>query len=109
MGILNGIEHVHRIHIKMVNLILAYFVAVTHGILIIVNLISVVCLIVLTPFYIWVPMISLMISPFLGGTYCIFNNIENYYRKKAGLPEISDRLDHFLKISLDFLRKYTYY
>ena len=76
-----------------------YFVkaiAGIHMILIFGNILSVPLLVAYTPFYIWMPMVTMLVSPVLGGTYCIFNRLENFYRFKAGMPQIDDRLAEFL-------------
>jgi len=69
-------------------LVLYYYISriifVTHITVIMINVISIPLLIVNMPIYIWMPMITLLVSPILGGTYCIFNRIENHYRIKAG-------------------------
>lgn len=68
---------------------LANLVFIIHSIMIIVNIISIPFLIVYQPFYIWMPMITVLVSPVLGGTYCIFNNLEDHFRKLAGMePKI---------------------
>ena len=71
---------------------LAKFVAFIHLIMIGMNIISVPFLIVTQPFYIWMPIITCLVSPVLGGTYCMFNRLENFFRAKAGMPLITDRL-----------------
>lgn len=76
----------------MVNL-----VSVLHLLLLIVNTVSVAFLIAYMPFYVWVPLISLLASPIMGGHYCFLNRLENLYRGKAGMPFIVDR-------SLDILK-----
>lgn len=71
---------------------LAYFVATVHLIMILLNLLAVPFLIVYEPFYIWMPIITFLVSPLIGGTYCMFNRLENYYRQKAGMKLITDRV-----------------
>ncbi len=55
-----------------------------------VNTISIPFIMYKTPFYIWMPMLTMMVSPVLGGTYCMFNRLENYVRVKAGMPTRTD-------------------
>lgn len=69
-----------------------------HLILYALNIASVVMLIVKTPWYVYIPMLTLLSSPLLGGIYCIFNQLENHFRAKAGLPLIHDRFsDLFIR------------
>ena len=70
----------------------AKVIAVVHLAMIALNLISIPFLIVLEPFYIWMPLITFLVSPLIGGTYCMFNRLENHYRQKAGMPLIQDRV-----------------
>lgn len=60
-------------------------IKITHVVLMALNTISMFYLVIYEPFYIWVPMITILVSPLLGGQYCIFNHIENIYRIKLGL------------------------
>lgn len=71
---------------------MARFVAFVHIILIVLNLASIPCVILWEPFYIWAPIITVLVSPVIGGSYCLFNRLENYFRVKAGMPKIYDRL-----------------
>ena len=75
---------------------IANCIAGIHLLLILANLVSLACLIAYEPFYIWLPFLTLVSSPMMGGTHCLFNRIENIYRVKAGLPLITDRLEAFL-------------
>ena len=61
------------------------------------NMLSLPLLIYFEPFWIWMPLITILVSPLLGGSYCMFNQLENVYRKKAGLSEIEDRLVDLFK------------
>jgi hypothetical protein len=71
---------------------IAKAVAAVHLIIIFLNLVSVPLLIAYEPFYVWMPLITFLVSPLVGGTYCMFNRLENYYRAKAGMPLINDRI-----------------
>ncbi len=77
--------------------LLARFVAIIHLAMIFLNVLSVPFLIVCEPFYIWMPLITFLVSPLVGGTYCIFNRLENHYRSKAGMPLIEDRVGELFK------------
>lgn len=70
---------------------MVYYVAIIHVCVIFVNILSIPFVIIYEPFYIWMPLVTLLISPLTGGTYCLFNRIENYYRLKANMPKIHDR------------------
>jgi len=76
---------------------MAKFVAVAHMGIILLNALAVPFLIWKEPFWIWMPMITMLVSPVLGGTYCMFNRLENHYRFKAGMPLIDDRFAEFLR------------
>ena len=56
------------------------------------NLVAIPLMIVNEPFWIWMPLITFLVSPMLGGTYCMFNRLENMFRRKAGMRLITDRL-----------------
>jgi hypothetical protein len=70
-----------------------YSVAVTHVVLIGTNLVAMPFIIWYTSWYIGIPLVTLLASPLLGGTNCIFNRLENYFRGKADMPLIYDRMD----------------
>lgn len=72
-------------------------ISITHIAIIILNLASVPFLIWKQPFYIWMPLITLLVSPLIGGQYCMFNKLENYYREKANMPLINDRSEAFVE------------
>jgi hypothetical protein len=74
-------------------------IVVIHNIVIAANLLSVLLLLIYTPFYIWLPMLTLLVNPILGGKFCLMNQTENYYRKLAGLPTIKDRAEELLNRS----------
>jgi hypothetical protein len=76
--------------------ILAHCVAVTHLVIIFLNLLAVPLLIINMPFYIWMPIITLLVNPMIGGAYCMFNRLENYFRFKAFMPPIQDRIGDLL-------------
>lgn len=78
------------------NRILAHIVAAIHLIMIGVNTVAIPMVILYEPFYIWMPIITFLVSPFLGGVYCIFNRLENDFRRKAGMREITDRIDDLI-------------
>ena len=71
--------------------LLAHFVATVHLLIIALNLLSIPAVIAFEPFYIWMPIITFLVSPLVGGAYCMFNRLENYYRSKAGMKLITDR------------------
>jgi len=81
-----------------INKIIVYFIAIVHTLLIFLNIISIPLMIINEPIWIKIPLITCLVSPVLGGSYCIFNRIENYYREKANMPQITDRLDDIFKI-----------
>ena len=56
------------------------------------NLVAIPLMILNEPFWLWMPLITFLVSPMLGGTYCMFNRLENYFRAKAGMRLIQDRL-----------------
>ena len=77
-------------------------VAFFHMIIIGGNLIAVPYLIINEPFYIWLPMITVLVSPVIGSTYCMFNRLENHYRRLAGMELIDDRTAHFIYKELKY-------
>ena len=80
----------------MVYKLTAYVIAVLHLSIICANMAAIPLLIWNEPFYIAMPLITLLVSPLLSGSYCLFNNLENYFRVKAGMKPIHDRISHLL-------------
>jgi len=72
------------------------FVAGTHLMIIFGNTLCLAMVIAYEPIWIWLPLLSLLVSPFMGGTHCFMNRLENQYRIKACMPLIKDRLEEFL-------------
>ena len=60
------------------------------------NLAAIPFLVAYEPFYIWAPLLTVLVSPLVGGTYCLLNRLENHYRALAGRPLINDRLENFI-------------
>lgn len=77
---------------KVIARITVYFVATAHMGIITLNIAAVPFMVINEPFYIWMPLITFLVSPLVGGSYCMFNRLENYWRHKAGMPLIHDRL-----------------
>ena len=77
--------------------LVARIISLIHILLIVGNLISVPFLVLYTPFYICIPLITMLVSPVLGGSYCLFNRLENYFRYKAGRPQITCRVNSLYK------------
>lgn len=71
-------------------------IAILHLSIIALNFISIPLIIINEPFWLAMPLITLLVSPLIGGSYCLFNVLENKYRVKAGLPEINDRTEAFV-------------
>lgn len=67
-------------------------VATLHIIVVALNAIALPLLIINEPFYIWMPMITVLCSPLIGGPYCMLNQLENFFRRGAGLESIEDRV-----------------
>lgn len=80
--------------------ICAHITAIVHLLIIVLNLLSVPFVIAYEPFYIWMPIITFLVSPLVGGPYCMFNRVENEFRSKAGMPLIHDRLGHLIEVVL---------
>jgi len=53
-------------------------------------MVAIPLLIIKQPWYIWMPMIIMLVNPVHGGYYCIFNQLENYFREKAKMPFFID-------------------
>lgn len=77
--------------------LIAHFIAVVHLLIITLNLVSVPFVIIFEPFYIWMPIITFLVSPLVGGAYCMFNRLENYFRAKAGMRLIDDRVGELFR------------
>lgn len=78
--------------------LMVYLIATVHIILMIINIVSLPLLIIYQPIFVWMPILTLMVSPLLGGTFCMFNDLENHFREKAGMPLIIDRLRSLLGV-----------
>ena len=76
----------------------AHITAITHLLIISLNLLSIPFVVAYEPFYIWMPIITFLVSPLVGGSYCMFNRLENYFRYRAGMDLIYDRLGHLFGV-----------
>lgn len=85
------------------NKIMVYIISIIHLLMIFLNLIAIPFLIIYEPFYIWMPIITLLVSPVIGSTYCMFNRLENYFRIKAGMDIIQDRFQAFIVETKHFI------
>ena len=77
--------------------LLVRFIAITHLLIIAINLISVPFIVAYEPIYVAMPLITFLVSPLIGGTYCMFNRLENFYRQKAGMRLIEDRIGELFR------------
>jgi hypothetical protein len=68
-------------------------------------MVAIPLLIVYEPFWIWMPMITFLASPYIGGSFCIFNRIENHFRRKAVLPPIEDRFYDFIMYVINKIKR----
>ncbi len=68
--------------------LLLFFVRVIHEALIWGNFIAIPLLILLQPWYIWLPIVSCIASPLLDGVNCRMVRLENKLRKKIKLEQI---------------------
>jgi len=73
------------------------FIAAVHLMVIFGNTAAIPCLIYYQPFYIWLPIITFLVNPMVGGSYCLMNRLENHYRAKANMPFITDRLTELFR------------
>lgn len=64
----------------------AHTVNFIHQIMIAMNTLAIPFVIYYQPWYLWMPIITCLVSPILGGTWCLFNQLEDHYRNQAGLP-----------------------
>ena len=72
---------------KLAYTIAARGVFAVHQVMIGMNTLAIPAVIYYEPWYIWMPIITMLVSPVLGGTWCIFNQLEDYYRDRAGLTK----------------------
>lgn len=79
----------------LINKYISYAIGVIHMGIILLNVLSIPLVLIHEPFYIWMPIITVLVSPVIGGTYCIFNRIENHFRVLGGLEPINDRFESF--------------
>lgn len=79
-------------YIFIVNLVSSVHLALIFG-----NLLSIVLLIAYEPIYVWLPLITLLVSPVIGGSHCWLNRLENMYRMRVCMPLITDRFEEFLE------------
>lgn len=82
-----------KAYVWLANVILA------HVMLMVINMTAMLVMMVMAPWYIAYPLITLLVSPGLGQNYCILNLAENRAREKLRMKQIP-----FLtfKTSLDF-------
>lgn len=67
------------------NKVLVLIIGFVHWVLICANTLCIPFLIYMEPWYISAPLITVICSPLVGGTYCVLYNLEDYYRRKAGM------------------------
>lgn len=77
---------------------LVRFIAVVHTLVMVMNTVAIPLLIIYEPFWIWMPIITFLVNPMVGGSYCFMNRLENLYREKAGMPLINDRGEEIIKL-----------
>lgn len=77
--------------------LLSKLVSIFHIGLITTNIIAIPLLIIHEPFWIWMPLITVMCSPLFGGVYCPLNRMENYFRRKSGQEQIVDKLTDIIQ------------
>ena len=83
---------------------LARFIGFIHWIIVIMNFAAIPCLMVYTEWYIWMPMLTVLVSPFLGSSYCLFSRIENIMRIKACMPLTDDKMNTLVKLVKKIMR-----
>lgn len=67
----------------------AYFIRYCHYLLIACNTVSIVFLVAYVPWYVFMPVGTILMSPIVGEERCILNLLENSFRIKGGLPPLT--------------------
>lgn len=64
-------------------LFLARIVNAAHRLIVMINIISLVFIVSYAPWYFWLPILTVMLSPLVEGTYCFINVLEDKLLEKA--------------------------
>lgn len=69
-------------------ILLSYIVRCVHWVVISANTLALFIVPFTLPWYLWIPLWTLLLSPVLGEDRCILNQLENKCRIKGGLEPI---------------------
>jgi hypothetical protein len=70
------------------NFICWLIVHITHWGLYFGNIIGIIFIVIYEPWYLVLPLLTILYNPVIGDIYCAYNNIENRYRSALGWPLI---------------------
>lgn len=73
-----------------------FVIVVAHAVLIAANFVAMFVLPFVTPWYVAVPLITVMINFVFSSLVCPLTTLESVLRKKMGLPEVKFFLQHYL-------------
>ena len=83
---------------------------VGHWSLYLINCIAGIWLIIYEPWYVAVPLITILANPLMGGQYCVLNNVENMFRQQLGWPLIKDNfIDHVAPTLKSWVQKFRFF
>lgn len=85
------------------NLFCWFVVHITHWSLYIGNLVALVYIVAHQPWYMALPLITLVGNPLIGGIHCAYNNIENTYRTALGWRQIEQNFLPAIIADLQYL------
>lgn len=71
-------------------------IVVIHLIIVFINIVAIPFLLIYTPWYISIPLISFLIRLATVERICPLTNIENWIRRKLGMKEIKTFIGHYI-------------
>ena len=75
---------------------MAKIISIFHIAIIIGNTIAIPMLMLYQPFYIWLPIVTYLCSPMIGGVYCPLNRMENHFRRLSGQEQFTDKMEDII-------------
>lgn len=89
------------------NLVFWFSVFITHLGLYIGNILALFYIVAYEPWYMALPLITLIGNPIIGGIHCAYNNVENFYRGQLGWPLIEQNFLPALIVDIKRLLRST--
>lgn len=102
--VLNYRGYMDWLHFK--NCALVSLIHAIHWCLYLSNIFAIIPLILFQPWYIFMPLVTVLGHPIISGAFCGLNNLENHYREKAGWTIIQH---NFTEVDMPYIIKFFGY